>query len=334
MKNDLASLIRSFFQERLVEQKRLSPHTIASYRDSLRLLLGYVSVQTMQSPAKLTLDTLNVERILEFLNDLEQNRGCCVRSRNQRLASIKALCHHIAFKEPEALELVQQVLEIPYKRYTRPMFGFLVQEEVNAILEAPDRTSKTGMRDYALLLFLYNTGARISEATQLQISQLHLSAPYQVLILGKGDKERVVPLWKNTAAVIAKWLTIRMSFAPGTNHVFINSRGELLSRGGGRYILNQAVAIASITCPALGKKKISPHTLRHTTAMHLLQSGVDVNVIRMWLGHVSLDTTHHYIEADLDMKRRALEKGGILSATPINEQQPSEDEILAFLSSL
>lgn len=334
MSHDLPHLVQSFFQERLIEQRKVSPNTIASYRDTLRLFLGFVSEDVDLSPAKLTMEHLTVERILAFLNYLEAVRGCGSRSRNQRLAGIKAFFHHIAFKEPAALLLTQQVLEIPYKRFNRSMFGFLTKEEIRALLDAPDRSTKSGLRDYVLLTFIYNTGARISEAIQLRVRQLSLSPPFQVRIIGKGDKDRVVPLWKNTAQALTSWLSVRESFAPTTDHVFVNVRGEPLTRGGGRHILIQTLTLAERNCPSLSKKKVSPHTLRHTTAMHLLQSGVDVNVIRMWLGHVSLDTTHGYVEADLDMKRRALEKGGITAASAEDSDWHPSDELMAFLNAL
>ena len=334
MKNNFPVLLQSFFQERLIEQKRVSHHTISSYRDALRLLLGFVTDQSGISPAKLTLNEFTVDRILAFLNHLENDRGCSIRSRNQRLAAIKAFFHHIAFKEPSALHSIQQVLEIPYKRFTRPMFGYLSKDEVNALLDAPDRSTRFGQRDYMLLAFMYNTGARISEVIQLQLEHLYLTSPYQVRIRGKGNKERVVPLWRKTAMSLANWLSVRKSFSPSSNHVFFNARGTPLSRGGGRHILGKAVVIASVKCISLTKKNVSPHTLRHTTAMHLLQSGVDVNVIRMWLGHVGLETTHQYIEADLDMKRRALEKGGIISTSQENALWQPSDEVMTFLDSL
>lgn len=334
MRSDLPSCIRSFFQDRLINQKRVSPNTIASYRDTLRLLFKFIYEQVGIPPAKLELEALTLDRILAFLNHLENERGCSIRSRNQRLAAIKAFFHHIAFKEPSALHLIQQVLEIPYKRFIRPMFGYLSKDEVNALLDAPDRSTRFGQRDYILLAFMYNTGARISEVIQLQIEHLHLTSPFQVRIRGKGDKERIVPLWKNTAHSLMNWLSVREFFSPKSNHVFVNARGTPLSRGGGRHILGKTVMIASEKCFSLKKKNVSPHTFRHTTAMHLLQSGVDVNVIRMWLGHVGLETTHQYIEADLDMKRQALEKGGIISTSQENALWQPSDEVLAFLDSL
>ena len=318
----------------MINQKQVSQNTILSYRDTLRMLFKYISDQTGISPAKLELESLSVDQILEFLNYLEQNRGISARSRNQRLHAIKAFFHHIIFLEPSALSLVQQMLEIPNKRFVKPIFGHLSKEEMGVLLETPHRNSLKGRRDYTLILFMYNTGVRVSEAIQLQIENLHLKHPYHTRIWGKGRKERIVPLWKDTAKTLSTWLQLRAEFSPKSNCVFFNVSGTPLSRGGVAHILNNTVQIAIEKCPSLKRKKISPHTLRHTTAMHLLQSGVDINVIRMWLGHVGLDTTHQYIEADLEMKRQALEKGGIIAGSQESTVWKPTDELIAFLDSL
>jgi site-specific recombinase XerD len=330
----LAELLRGFFHERLAGQLQASGNTIKSYRDTMRLLLTFVASLHGKSPAKLELDDISLEAMLAFLDHLEETRSNTARSRNQRLAAIKAFAHHIAFADPESVAWSRRALEIPAKRFQRTMFTYLTKEEMDAVLAAPDLAQWEGRRDYALLSFMYNTGARVAEVIGLTESRLRLTSPCQVELIGKGGKHRIVPLWPATARTLEAWLEEAVALRKENEAVFVNARGRNLTRNGVNYILNQNVRKAAPSCLALAKKSISPHTIRHTTAMHLLQAGVDLNLIRCWLGHVSLDTTHQYVEADLEMKRKALEKGGITAADRAAPSWKPTDDVLAFLNSL
>lgn len=331
----LSKLIQSFFHERLANQLRASENTVVSYRDTLKMFLLFASERTGKAPVALDVDDMSVECILAFLNHLENARQNNTRTRNQRLAAIKAFFHYVAFLSPEHVSHCRRVLEIPAKRYCRPMFEHLTKEEVSALQAVPDRSTWTGRRDYALLMFMYNTGARVSETINATADQLHFSRPYQVVLHGKGGKTRVVPLWQKTADVLLQWRDEPCPHQRTRHSFFINAQGEKLTRGGVAHILRMNVEKASEMCPSLLGKRVSPHTLRHTTAMHLLMSGADIESIRSWLGHVSLDTTHQYAEADLEMKRKTLEKGGITAPEPAGFAcwQPTDD-IIAFLDTL
>jgi site-specific recombinase XerD len=331
----LGALVQRFFHERLVQQCNASAHTVASYRDTWRLLLTYLSAATGRPIAQLAMADLTAEAVLSFLDYLETERGYCVRSRNQRLAALKAFFHYAIFADPSILGQAQRVLELPLKRWMRRMLGYLTHEEMDAILAVPDRTVAAGRRIHALLLFMYNTGARVSEVTAVCVGDLRAirHAP-QVRLHGKGGKQRVVPLWSETANVLEQLVAERGVQERLDAPVFTNARGCRIARGGVTYLLHAAVQSAAEARPSLAGRTISPHTLRHTTAMHLLQSGVDLHLIRMWLGHVALDTTHQYVEADLEMKRQALAKGGITAATAADASWQPTDELMAFLDGL
>jgi integrase/recombinase XerD len=270
--------------------------------------------------------------VLALLDHLEHERHNSISTRNARLAAIRSFFHHVAASDPEAIGIAQRVLSIPEKRTTKRMLGYLDQKDLEAILAAPDRTTLLGQRDHALLVFLARTGARVSEACDLSVADLHLQWPQQVLLRGKGGKERAVPLSKDTAQQLQALGEQRRLPPDSQAPFFVNSRGQRLTRHGVTHILRRAVATASNTTPELAARTISPHTLRHTTAMHLLQSGVDLTTIQSWLGHASSNTTHHYVEADLEMKRRALEKC-VVPDTPHVRYQPP-DEVLALLTTL
>lgn len=332
--HDVAMLLQTFFQERLAHQRRSSPNTIKSYRDTWKLFLQFLSRSTGRPPVHLHLDDLAAEAVLGFLDHLEVTRRCCARTRNQRLAAIRSFFHYVSFCRPERMEQCRRVLQIPFRRYERLVFGFLTREEMDAMLSAPDRRSAAGRRQAALILFLYNTGARVQEATQLTVGRIRFEKPPHVQLLGKGSKERLVPLWDETAETLAQQIREDRHADQPDAAVFLNRRGERLTRGGVAHILKQVQKKASCEQPSLGRKNLSPHTLRHTTAMHLLQAGVDLNLIRSWLGHVSLDTTHQYVEADLGMKRAALAQGKIrvLSRGP-RRWKPTKN-VLAFLEAL
>jgi len=326
----LATLLQSFFTEHLVSHKGTSPHTVDAYRDTFRLLLTHSRDARRIQPCDMCLDQLDARAILDFLDHLEQVRKCSVRSRNARLAAIRAFFRYAAMKDPEAVAAATRVLAIPVKRTDHRLVGYLTREEMVAILEAPNRTQWMGRRDHALLLTFYNTGARLSEITGLTRDDVRFGTTTFVHLHGKGRKEREVPLWRNTARILKGWFA-EIQHVP-SEIAFPSSRGGRLSADGVSYILRQAVTTAIAKCPSLTTKRVTPHLLRHTTAMHLLQSGVDISVIALWLGHESIQTTHIYVEADLAAKERALDKltpaGG-----PPRRFRPS-DSLLAFLSSL
>lgn len=332
LKSTLANLLKSFFRQRLVAQRGASPATVSSYRDALRLFLVFASKRAGKPPSLLSLKELDRDVVLAFLDHLEQERNNSIRTRNARLAAIHSFFQHVAFSDPEAMSIANQVLSIGGKRTTKHLMGYLRQDELEAILAAPDRIKPKGRRDHALLLVLGRTGARVSEAIGVNAVDLHLQRPWQVLLRGKGGVERILPLDENTATVLKSLIDERGISNDSKAPLFVNARGQRLTRKGVTYILKQVVAIASKTNPLLAAKGISPHTLRHTVAMHMLQSGVDPATIQSWLGHASINTTHQYIEADLEMKIRALEKCDNPAASPAL-YQPT-DEVLAMLEEL
>lgn len=328
----LATHLESFFRNRLVIQRRCSPATIITYRDGLRLLLIFAAKQIGKPPSRLTVDDLERDLILAFLDHLENERGNSTRTRNARLAAIRSFFQHIAYNDPAMSGVVQRVLAIPEKKTARKTISYLRQEDLTALLTAPDRHTWLGRRDFALLLFLARTGARVSEATGVNTLDLRLEKPYQVLLRGKGSKERVVPLTGETVAALCSYRDENVSDLKVDGPFFINARGNRLTRFGVVHILHRAVKIASSQYPHLAKLVISPHTLRHTVAMHLLQAGVDLTTIQSWLGHATVDTTHQYVEADTEMKRRAIEMCSAPNV-PVSLYIPTDD-VLALLESL
>ena len=323
--------LQAFFAEHLLAHKRASPQTIACYRDTFRLLLRFMREKTGTEPSALPLAALDADVVLAFLDHLECDRGCKVRSRNNRLAAIRSFFRVVSLRVPDRLGQVTQVMAIPIKRGDKRLVHFLSRDEVTALLAAPDRTIRSGRRDHALLLTLYNTGARVSEIIGLRREQVRLdSAGAHIELLGKGRKERVVPIWTETAQVLRAWF--RELGGDGNGVAFPGARGLALSRDGVDHLLRRAVATAVAACPSLGAKKVSPHVLRHSTAMHLFQAGVDMAVIALWLGHESLETTHVYVEADLATKERALKKLTPMPAIP--DRYRADDKLLAFLAAL
>jgi site-specific recombinase XerD len=328
----LADLLESFFRKHLVAQRGASPETVGSYRDTLRLFLTFASQRTKKRPNQLRIEELDREMVIAFLDHLEQERHNSVRTRNCRLAAIHSFFQHLAARDPTVMNLASRVLGIQGKRAMKPLLGYIRQPDLETILAAPDRSKPQGRRDHALLLFLARTGARVSEAIGLNVEDVTLTWPSQVLLRGKGSKQRIVPLTKDTAAVLLTYIEdCRIASQPQAP-VFVNARGRRLSRFGVIYILRQAVCFTNNTTSIVGTGSISPHTLRHSLAMGMLQSGVDPTTIQSWLGHASLNTTHQYMEADLEMKRQALEKCDTPETTPA-PYQPT-DEVLAFLESL
>ncbi len=323
-------IIQDFFCQYLIAQRNASKQTVASYRDTFRLFLTFIRQRTGTAPSTLLLTDVNATLVLAFLNHLEQNRGNSVRTRNNRLAAIRAFMRYASHRDPTCLPSVQQVLAIPMKRFDRYMLDFLSRQEIQSILDAPDTSTWSGHRDFVLFATLYNTGARVSEIINLQVGHVKLAYGPCVHLHGKGRKQRSVPLWKSTAARLKEWLT-RIETPPQTP-VFPNRMGMAMSRSGVEDRLQIAVQKAQNLCLSLKNRRVSPHTLRHTTAMHLLQSGVDITVIALWLGHESPVTTHGYVEADLTMKEQALAKVHQPSTKTIH-YRPTKD-ILAFLESL
>jgi integrase/recombinase XerD len=327
---DFPALLQDFFQRCLVTERGVSAHTIASYRDTFELLLRYAEQRTGRTPSALTLQDLDAPVILSFLDHLETERSCCPRTRNLRLTAVRSFMRYASVRDPTSLAVAQRVLAIAGKRFDRPILGFLSRDEVQALLNAPDRTTWSGQRDVALFAVLYNTGARVSEIIHLHVADVLIDRAHAVHLHGKGRKERVIPLWKSTVAQLRTWLERidRRAEAP----VFPNRAGKSMSRSGVEHRLRAAITKASFQCPSLRGRVISPHTVRHTTAMHLLQSGVDITVIAMWLGHEDTATTHQYLEADLAMKEAALRRMDAPSSKPVRFK--AQDRVLAFLEGL
>ena len=300
-----AFMLQHFFLQRLMNQRNASPHTIASYRDTFRLLLEHVSKRTHKPPSSLTIEDLDARAILDFLDHVEADRGNVASSRNIRLAAIRSFFHYCAYLSPGSLGVIQKVLSIPTKRTARREVGFLSVEEMQAIIDAPNPATWSGLRDHTMFVTLYNTGARVSEITGMKIMDLSLGTP-SVRIHGKGRKDRVMPLWQSTVKLLKSWLQHRGG--DPEDPLFPNARGKPMTRHGAEYRLAIAKKSAEAQCPSLKEKHVSPHSVRHTTAIHLLQSGIDISVIALWLGHESPVTTHHYLQADLAMKKRVLEK--------------------------
>ena len=328
--NPLPDLVRSFFVKHLTAERRLSPCTVASYRDTLRLLFAYLEAKTGRSASAQHLEDWDAPPILGFLEHLEEQRRCCARTRNARLAALHCFMRYVAQRQPAWVALAGRVLAIPSKRHTQPLLGFLTVEQLQAILEAPSAATVSGRRDRLLFQLFYNTGARVSEMVALNRQDVSAGTCPSVTLHGKGRKERPLPLWPKTARQMRQWLE-QLPPEPSAP-VFTNRFGKRLSRFGIEKRLQKAAQQAAKVCPSLQRRHVSPHVFRHTTAMHLLQSGVDITVIALWLGHESILTTHKYIEADLEMKKKTL---GHLQEpkTKLSTFKP-KDGLLAFLESL
>jgi site-specific recombinase XerD len=297
------------------------------------LLLQFVTVQAGRSVSALLIDDLRRDTIFAFLGHLETSRGNSVRTRNARLAAIHSFFQFVAAEEPSCVELCRQVLGIPFKKCPSSTFTCLTREDIEHLLASVERTTTAGRRDAALLLFLYNTGARAGEVVSLRLPNLRLDPPTQVRILGKGSKERLCPLWSETVQLIRDTLRDRPVKCDADAPLFLNAAGRPLTRFGLRHVVQSRVRAAASSRPWLARVRITPHTFRHTTALHLLQSGVELNVVRSWLGHASIETTHQYIEIDLEMKRKALET---CTAPRQKGRNPSwqEPDLLQWLETL
>jgi len=329
---NLAALLESFFGKRLVEQRNASPLTAATYRDALRLLILYASGRTRREPCQLQLSDLNREVVLGFLEHLERGRGNGARTRNARLTAIRSFFRHVAASDPASLALSQRVLEIPSKRTVLKAPRPLSPSEVDSLLDAPDRRKALGRRDYAFLLFLARTGARVSEAIGVDAADLRLARPQQVLLRGKGRKQRLIPLALDLARALEAHCREMGLGYDERRPLFVGARGERLTRFGAIHIVRRAVKHAAVRSPELGELRVSPHLFRHSLAMRLLQSDTDLVTIQAWLGHASVNTTHRYAEADTEMMRRSLELAGVASR-PGRRYRP-KDSVLSILETI
>lgn len=302
----LPKLMYSFFHEWLSEQRNASPRTVLAYRDAWRLFLRFAAARKKTKVTSLSLSDLNRSEVAAFLRHIETDRGASIRTRNCRLAAIRSFFGFVATQEPVASLQCAEVLQVPFKKPPKFAIQYLESNEVAAILRQPDRAKTDGQRDHALLSVLYNTGARIQEALDLCPKDLHLQAPAHVRLMGKGRKERVAPLWPETTAVLTALL--RRVPRPVDQPLFINRYGDPLTASGFRHRLKKYTSTAAKEVTTLSRKRVTPHLFRHTTAVHLVAAGVDVTVIRSWLGHAGLETTNHYAQANLETKRKALEK--------------------------
>lgn len=323
-------LLERFFTQRLMQQRQASAHTIASYRDTFKLLLQFVQKHLRKAPSALALEDIDAPLVMAFLDEMEGARGITARTRNLRLTAVHSFFRFTAFEVPTHSAQIQRVLAIPAKRFTRALVPFLSRQEVDALLAAPDQQTWSGRRDHALLLMAVQTGLRLSELTSLKHDDLHVGVGAHVRVIGKGRKERCTPLSKNTRAVLAAWA--REPPLTEGQPLFPNARGGNLSSHGVHYLLNKHVRTAAVNCPSLNNKRVSPHVLRHTTAMDLLQEGVEQSTIAMWLGHESIETTQIYLDADLAMKQAVLDKTTPPEGKP-GRYRP-DDPLLAFLKGL
>jgi integrase/recombinase XerD len=325
----LGPWVRRFLLEHLVAERNLSRNTQASYRDTLMLLLPFASRQGGGAIDRMTVEALTPAIVRKFLDHLERDRQCRDVTRNQRLATIHSLARFIGMRSPVYLAWCAEIRAVPFKKTAKTVIGYLEKAEMGALLNQPDRRTSLGVRDYALLLFLYNSGARADEAAKLSVGDLQLGASPSVRLHGKGNKLRTCPLWPKTATSLSRLVAERDK----SDAVFLSRVNQPLTRFGIHRVVTQYANLASTAMPTLNTKRVSPHTIRHTTAVHLLRAGVDINTIRAWLGHVSLDTTHIYAEVDMEMKAKALASVDIsgLKGPP---QQRSLPSLMAFLKAL
>jgi integrase/recombinase XerD len=327
---DLAPTLQGFFTDRLARQKKASPNTVAAYRDTCKLLLGYAQQKTGKTPSKLSLADLDTALITQFLHYLEEDRGNSTATRNLRLAAIRSLFSYAAPRAPEHAAVISQVLAIPPRRRDRATVSYLTPEETDALLAAPDRRTWHGRRDHALLLVAVQTGLRVSELTALTCQDTHLGAGPHVRCHGKGRKDRATPLTSQTVKVLRTWLA---ESGPGPDGPLFPTRaGSRLSRDAVELLAGKHAAAAEASCPTIKEKNVTPHTLRHTAAMALLRAGVDTSVIALWLGHQDADTTQIYLHADMTIKEQALARVQPPDTSPGRYRPP--DTLLAFLDNL
>jgi integrase/recombinase XerD len=328
---DFGAMLQAFFAERLVRQLNVSPRTVESYRDTFRLLLRYAQQRLHRMPHSLTLEDVNASVVSDFLDYLEKERGNCVRSRDARLAAIHSFYKYVGQQKPERLRLAQEILALPSKRFEKPVLTFLSKEEMKSVLAAPDISTWAGRRDSVMFSLLYNTGARVSELAKICVEDAELmSTAPSVRLHGKGRKQRTIPLWRETVALLRSW--IKAEGLRAGQLLFCNRFNTQLTRSAVAERFALAVTRAREKCTQMRGRHITCHTVRHTTAMHMLQGGIDIAVISLWLGHESIETTMQYVEADLKMKERAL-KAVAPPGTRRAAYKPS-DPLLHFLESL
>lgn len=325
----LGPWVRRFLLEHLVAERNLSRNTQVSYRDTLTLLLPFASTHGGPAIDRMTVEDLTPSIVRKFLDHLEQDRQCSGVTRNQRLATIRSLARFIGMRSPVHIAWCAEIRATPFKKTAKTVIGYLEKAEMDALLAQPDRRTPLGERDHALLLFLYNSGARADEAARLTIDGLQLGQNSSVRLHGKGNKFRTCPLWPVTATALSRLVINRGR----SDAIFLNRVNQPLTRFGIHRLVSRYAELASKTTPSLAVKRVSPHTIRHTTAVHLLRAGVDINTIRAWLGHVSLDTTHVYAEVDMEMKAKALARVDIsgLESKPRQRALPS---LMVFLKAL
>lgn len=329
-RNKFSILVQNYFYKNLINQRRVSERTVKSYRDAFCLLFKFTSEQLGKKASELCLSDIDADLVVKFLDYLEVVRKNTVSSRNARLAAIRSFLHYAAYQEPSELPNIQRVLAIPIKRHDHKLVGFLSREEMTAILDSIDKRTWSGQRDHVLLTTLYNTGARVSEIIAVKRSEVEVNNNGVIYLHGKGRKDRSIPLWKSTKILIRAWLAkINKDLQ---SPLFPNRFGNAMTRSGVNDRIKSIIKKAAVKCQSLKVKKISPHVIRHTTAMHLLQSGVDLTVIALWLGHESIATTHRYMEADLKMKERVL--ASLQDPKQRIKRKPLSDSLITFLEGL
>lgn len=308
MKQYLSYYIQLFLIQYLPNERGVSENTILAYRDALKLLMHYCDEHLKLKIDKLPCDQIDVEIVRNFLDHLEKKRNCITRTRNARLAALKTFFYYLGREVPECLDSSRKINAISQKKIPHRTAEYLDTDELDAIIDSIDVSNRNGLRDNALVLFMYNTGSRVQEVVDVNLGDLRLDAGSQVRIIGKGNKERVCPLWPETIEAIKAYISVRTPKEENEVHLFLNDKGESITRFGIRYIISKYTDKAIELAPSLKQKKVSPHTIRHTTAMHLLQSGNELNVVRLWLGHADLNTTHMYVDINMEMKKEILAK--------------------------
>jgi len=331
----LAISLRDFFTVYLVQLRGVSSHTILSYRDSLKLFLKFMIRQKNISIKNLTIEHMSPDGVIAFLTHLEEERNNGVGTRNIRLSAIHSFFRYLASKFPDYLHISQRILAIPFKRTINRMIEYLEHHEINAVLESIDRSKNNGKRDYALFLLMFNTGARVQETVNLKTTDLCLTKPFSVYLFGKGRKERTCPIWKETADALQIYAQAGKIDLRKSEPLFLNRQGNPLSRHGVGYLLNKYLKKTMEDHPTLKGKRLHPHSIRHSTALHLLKSGIDLSTIANWLGHVSINTTNKYVTIDLEMKQKAIAKAEPLGDR-VHEGNSWRDDpnILDWLESL
>jgi integrase/recombinase XerD len=326
----LAPTLQAFFTDRLMTQQNASPHTVASYRDCLRLLVCFARTSTGTQPSQLSIEQVDAALVGAFLDHLEHDRGVGIATRNARLAAVHSLFRFAALRHPEHAELISRVLAIPVKRAERAIVAFLTAEEADALLAAPDLSRRAGRRDHALLALAVQTGLRVSEITGLRVADVHLGTGAHVRCTGKGRKDRATPLTRQTAAIIRGWLAERGG--ADADPLFPGPDGKPLGTDAVRRLTQRHATAAAARCPTLSNKKVSPHTLRHTCAMRMLESGIDLATISLWLGHEGIRSSQAYLHAHMALKEKALARTAPAHTTAGRYRPP--DSLLAFLEQL